>query len=63
MADPSTAFMVKCGACQHGWKAATLPMPLGRIAAVLKGLHCPECGADSKQIYVGGNNDRPNTSK
>jgi hypothetical protein len=52
MTGDKNALMVKCGACQHSWKACTLPLPLQRVATLLKGLFCPECGADSKQIFV-----------
>lgn len=58
MTEQRTPFNVKCGACQHSWQAATLPMPVGRMASLLKGLHCPNCGADSKQIFVGEHNDK-----
>lgn len=43
---------VKCAACQNSWKAAPLPMPIAKLAALLKGLFCPHCGADSKNIFV-----------
>lgn len=61
MTEPRTPFNVKCGACQHVWQAAMLPMPLARMASLLKGLHCPDCGADSKQIYAdqGGSKNEP----
>lgn len=67
MAEQSTAFMVTCGGCQNCWKAATLPMPLDRLTKLLKGLFCPECGADSKQIYIGASQcqkqETPGTTK
>jgi ribosomal protein L37E len=43
---------VRCRPCGHGWVAAYLPMPLGRVATLLKRLMCPSCGADAKEIVV-----------
>lgn len=41
---------VVCWDCDKTWDAADGPMTLGRIAALLRGLHCPQCGAGSESI-------------
>ena len=43
---------VLCGACKHVWVAAYTPMEITRIAKVLKGIHCPACGAPSENICI-----------
>jgi ssDNA-binding Zn-finger/Zn-ribbon topoisomerase 1 len=35
---------VTCPTCPHTWAAAHLPMEMGKVARLMKGLHCPKCG-------------------
>jgi hypothetical protein len=45
-------FWAKCDECAHCWPAAYLPIELGKIGKMLKGLHCPMCGAPSKNLRI-----------
>lgn len=42
---------VQCGKCDHIWPAAYLPMEMGKVAALLKRVMCPMCGAAAKDIF------------
>lgn len=43
---------VECGACGHAWVAAYIPMEMGKLGRLLKGLHCPSCGESSKGLFL-----------
>jgi ribosomal protein S27AE len=43
----------KCGKCGHRWPALRLPMELGKVGKLMRRAFCPECGAESKDIFVG----------
>ena len=45
-------FNVNCAECSHTWAAAYLPMEVTKFAKVTSNLHCPNCGAGSKKIFV-----------
>lgn len=49
--DDRLPFDVSCKLCRYRWTAAWTPLPLGRMGELLKGLHCPKCGGDSKTIF------------
>jgi rubredoxin len=42
----------RCDTCGHVFVAVYLPMELRKYAQILKALHCPLCGADSKKVFV-----------
>lgn len=48
----SDRFYTNCHGCGHTWIAAHLPMEMGRIAKLMKGLRCPACGGNSKAIFM-----------
>lgn len=53
MSDPSgKEFWVTCEPCAHTWIAAYLPMEMGKIAKLMKGLRCPKCGEGGKRIFM-----------
>jgi hypothetical protein len=41
----------RCGACEHVWALAFLPMPLEKAANVIRRATCPACG-EAKKIYM-----------
>lgn len=45
-------FWAKCDVCKHCWPAAYLPMEMGLVAKLMKGLRCPKCGVGSKKILI-----------
>jgi hypothetical protein len=45
-------FWAKCGACDHCWACAYMPMTMERVAQLLINLHCPACGQDSSKVFV-----------
>lgn len=51
MKIPSDRFHVSCGACQHVWIAAYLPMDMRKMATLMKGICCPRC-AERKKVFV-----------
>ena len=51
MLPPEHPFDVRCGACEHKWSAAYIPMELGNFAKLIKGLSCPMCGQDSSKLF------------
>ena len=51
-AEERKPFNVSCGDCSHTWAAAYLPMEATKFARVTSKLHCPNCGAGSKRIFV-----------
>lgn len=52
MSEPKTPQPVRCGKCAHTWVGFYTPISLGAGAKMLKSLHCPMCGADSKDIFL-----------
>jgi hypothetical protein len=53
--DPPTdrqPLTVRCGACDHRWVAAYLPMEMATVARVLKCMCCPSCGESSRRIFL-----------
>ena len=44
-------LFVECLACKHSWIGLYMPMSLERVIEIMKGLHCPNCGADSNSIF------------
>lgn len=49
-------FWAKCGACDHCWPAAYLPMDLAACAMLLMRAACPKCAA-AKGIKVARQKD------
>lgn len=49
-AETRVPFLVKCWTCKHVWPAAYLPMPLAKVAEVMKLACCPMCGETSDKI-------------
>jgi DNA-directed RNA polymerase subunit RPC12/RpoP len=47
-----TALNVQCRKCRHRWTAAYLPMPMASAAALLRGVRCPMCAANSRHIFI-----------
>ena len=43
-------FWAKCQECKHIWTCAYTPMMLAAMGKLLKGLHCPMCGAGPMRI-------------
>lgn len=41
----------RCGACEHRWDAAYLPMTITKVARLLARLTCPSCG-EGERIFV-----------
>lgn len=53
MAEPRADRMyVACKACSHIWVAAHLPMPMAKLAKILKHCHCPHCGCGPAGILM-----------
>ncbi len=50
-ASRNVQIVVRCGACEHRWALAFLPMPLDKAAAVVKRATCPAC-AETKSIFL-----------
>ena len=53
MTDDGRDMWVNCKTCSHVWVALRLPMEMSKAAKIMTKLHCPNCGADAKQIRVG----------
>lgn len=47
-----TPFEGKCRGCGHQFVLAYLPMPVAKVAAIVKAAHCPMCGAGSTQLGI-----------
>lgn len=43
----------RCSKCEHVWPILYLPLEISTAGAVLKAAHCPNCGANAANIYVG----------
>lgn len=43
---------VRCGECGHEWIGLYMPIEVNRLSKIVKGMCCPSCAADSKQIYM-----------
>ena len=43
---------MQCRVCKHEWISMYLPMHLTRATAILQGLHCPNCGNESRSISI-----------
>ena len=52
MADTRRPQWVRCGECGHEWIGFYAPIEVNRMSKIVKGIHCPSCAADSKQIYM-----------
>lgn len=44
---------VMCSRCLHSWVGFYLPLPINDAARIMRNLTCPNCGATSKEIYIG----------
>ncbi len=47
---PSDRLFVTCKPCKHTWIAAYLPMPMNKMASLMKSLRCPRCA--DKKLFV-----------
>ena len=56
MSEPRKPFWVKCGACNHCWPAAYVPMELSKFAQLGKAARCPMCG-EAKQLFPAKQDD------
>lgn len=54
-----TPMWLRCGACQHVWVAAWLPMELGKVGRLLKRTHCPACAGGPRKIFLARKRDIP----
>jgi Zn finger protein HypA/HybF involved in hydrogenase expression len=59
---PKQPFGARCIKCGHTWTAAFLPMEMATFARLVGALHCPACGADSKDLRHGSAVETPEVS-
>lgn len=51
----SNPMHMGCRACGHSWdQPQELPREITAWVADLRAVKCPNCGADSKQLTIGG---------
>lgn len=43
---------VRCGACDHVWAVAYMPMEVSQLARIIRAARCPNCGAGSRQMFI-----------
>lgn len=43
---------VRCGKCDHEWIGLYLPIEVGELSKIVKGMACPSCASDAKEIYM-----------
>lgn len=51
-APQQSRFYTSCADCNHVWIAAYLYMEVRKLARLMRGLHCPACGAGRKRIFM-----------
>lgn len=51
MAGKREPMMVHCGDCQHEWACAYLPLPVDKLAPLMKA-PCPMCGSKDVQLGI-----------
>lgn len=56
MSDAKQPFWVRCGACQHTWAAAYLPMEAQVFAKVARA-SCPMCGGGARNVFIAKQKD------
>ncbi|MBO3760393.1 hypothetical protein [Ciceribacter sp. L1K22] len=50
---PENGLYARCGACEHVFLVARLPMPVAQAAALAERAACSQCG-ETKRIFVSG---------
>lgn len=50
---------VRCAGCRHVWPAVYLPMEMGKVAQVLRGLRCPKCATGAHGIVMANADEIP----
>lgn len=57
MGDGRKPFLVRCGECDHVWPAGYVPMPMTRMADILRSARCPSCATPSSRLFAAGEAD------
>lgn len=50
---------VRCTGCSHVWPAVYLPMEMGKVGQVLRGLRCPKCATGARGIVMADADEIP----
>ena len=49
---PRQPLKVRCSSCSHRWVLCHIPAPLHEVVAIFESAKCPECGSDSRFIFI-----------
>jgi len=52
MSDKRQPQWVRCGQCEHEWIGLYMPIEVNKLTKIIRGMACPSCASDSKQIYL-----------
>lgn len=52
MSEAKRPQWVRCGDCNHKWIGFYAPIEISKMTRIIRGMCCPSCAADSKQIYM-----------
>lgn len=56
MTETRKPFWIKCGACNHCWAGAYVPIELSKFVKLGKAARCPMCG-EGKKLYPAKQDD------
>lgn len=52
MSETRKPQWVRCAECGHEWIGLYMPIDVRSLTRIVRGMHCPSCAADSKQIFM-----------